>query len=140
MPINPTQPCVLTSFFRTTTIAVGAMAHVSKITAERNQRTLLELATLPGNGEYSSRRLPQYSITLMSSLTEQTSVLIAKRIIHDGPLITLACFCGEHSRTTTLINSDRKVSVTCASVHRKIGVHVSKVSVVFDAYTFLSSR
>ena len=95
MPINPTQPCVLTSFFRTTTIAVGAMAHVSKITAERNQRTLLELATLPGNGEYSSRRLPQYSITLVSSLTAQTSVLIAKPRLHDGPRTILVFSSGK---------------------------------------------
>lgn len=43
-----------------------------------------------------------------------------------------------HNHTTSCTTYQRIISsVTCASVHRKIGVHVSKVSVYFDAYTYV---
>ncbi|KAK7683738.1 hypothetical protein QCA50_013114 [Cerrena zonata] len=74
------------------------MAHVSKITSERNQRTLLELTALPGNDicadcKAKHPRWASYSLGIF-------------------------------------------ICMTCASIHRKIGTHITKVkSLTMDSWS-----
>ncbi|CAL1709561.1 unnamed protein product [Somion occarium] len=74
------------------------MSHVSKITAERNQKALLDLAMLPGND--------------------------------------VCADCKAKTPRWASYNLGIFICMTCASIHRKIGTHVTKVkSLTMDSWT-----
>ncbi|OJA16539.1 hypothetical protein AZE42_00644 [Rhizopogon vesiculosus] len=79
---------------------------ISKISSERSQRTLLELVMQPGNGKWHP--FPQTTEAAISSLQFETFAQIM--------------FI--------------KYSVNCASIHRKLGTHITKVkSITLDSWT-----
>jgi hypothetical protein len=105
------------------------MSGLSKIAAERNQKLLLELAVQPGNGKSPQQRLTSFNIVY------QISAPTAKLGIQDGHLIILAYSFGAppshcHSNLDILIFF---CSMNCASIHRKIGTHITKVYACFHS-------
>lgn len=62
------------------------MSNVNKVTADRNQRALIELVQKPGNGE--RHRGACSFIVLSKPIAAQMSAQIVKRVFHDGLLTT----------------------------------------------------
>lgn len=139
--LSVSSPPHLTFASLVTTLIVGLslqlMSGVNKITAERNQRILLELVNLPGNGaETEWYRLhphhwPTVSFRILRWFT-QMFVLIAKLGHQDG-LRTILVYSSGTSANVVFGFSMRDwlcmVSMNCASIHRKIGTHITKVYV-----------
>jgi hypothetical protein len=135
---------------------------VSKIAAERNQKALLELATKPGNGKRrflftsstvhvsmagaSAKRTPDlaYPCTIANmppfprlSPLLQIYVRIVRHGIHDGPPTTSEYSFGILPYSSFIDRHSTFCSVNCASIHRKIGTHISKVCVRATGGTYI---
>jgi len=101
---------------------------MSKLAADRNQRLLIELVSKPGNGMFPVHpsNLLNHFLRYLRGLQGEESAL---GIIQFGNFYLVSYLLNDISRILT----GKPFSVSCASIHRKIGTHVSKVSVLSPA-------
>ncbi len=106
------------------------MAHVSKLAAEKNHRALLDLLNLPGNGEQTPHRrfygccseypLHHRCLCRLQSQKSKMGILQLGHLHLVRVLTNNPSFCRAHE-----LNPHK--SMNCASIHRKIGTHITKV-------------
>jgi hypothetical protein len=100
---------------------------MNKLSAERNQRLLVELVTKPGNGslilllptKHSLMSLSRYLCGLQGKKSALGVIQSWNFYLVSGILLKIT------------VNLTRRItSVSCASIHRKIGTHITKVLVI----------
>jgi len=99
---------------------------LNKITVERNQRALLDLASKPGNGE--PRRNMSSPCGLRQPVIDVCADCKARNprwASHNLGIFIWYVFPIGRVRTSAY----ERRSMNCASIHRKIGTHVTKVYV-----------
>ena len=123
----------------TTTMSTSKATAISKLSKEKNQRILLELVSQPGNGKkavYYWCFFAQIAPDACADCKGMHSIDVSRHIIHRisqprhlAGLHIISAFSSGTLASIALLSILTCRSVHCASIHRKIGTHITRVYV-----------